>query len=237
MRMILLAAAFVAALPAAAETVALQCGEVFDSKSARLVGARTIVTSDGRISQVLPGRVSVPGAREVDLAGHTCMPGWIDLHVHVGQESNPNSYSEGFRLDDVDFALRATLYTRRTVEAGFTSVRDLGGEIAPHLRDAINAGTIPGPRIYAAGKSIATTGGHADPTNGLNNTLSTLMGPPGPTDGVINGVDAARQAVATASRTVRNIRTVEVVKSTATVENGEIVEYRVELRIGFEYEG
>jgi imidazolonepropionase-like amidohydrolase len=115
--------------------------------------------------------------------------------VHVSQESNPNSYSEGFRLDDVDFALRATLYTRRTVEAGFTTVRDLGGEIAPHLRDAINAGTIPGPRIYAAGKSIATTGGHADPSNGLNTELSNLLGAPGPTEGVINGVDGARQAV------------------------------------------
>lgn len=195
MRLILLAATLVAALPAAAETVALQCGEVFDSKSARLAGARTIVTGDGRITEVLPGRVSVPGARAVDLAGHTCMPGWIDLHVHMSQQSGPRSYEERFRLDDTDFALRAVGYAEKTLQAGFTTVRDLGGEVTLKLRDAINAGLVKGPRIYAAGKSIATTGGHADPTNGMNSELSFVVGTPGPTEGVVNGTDAARQAV------------------------------------------
>lgn len=195
LRFSLLAVSLCLALPAHAATTALHCGDVFDAKSARLVGAQTIVVDNGRITSVQAGRVAVEGATVIDLASHTCSPGWIDLHVHIGQESNPQSYSEGFRLDDVDFALRATNYTRRTLEAGFTSVRDLGGELAPNLRDAINAGTIPGPRIFAAGKSIATTGGHADPTNGWNRRLSALAGPPGPTEGVINGVDEARQAV------------------------------------------
>lgn len=195
LRFSLLAVSLCLALPAHAATTALHCGDLFDAKSARLVGAQTIVVDNGRITSVQAGRVAVEGATVIDLASHTCSPGWIDLHVHIGQESNPQSYSEGFRLDDVDFALRATNYTRRTLEAGFTSVRDLGGELAPNLRDAINAGTIPGPRIFAAGKSIATTGGHADPTNGWNRRLSALAGPPGPTEGVINGVDEARQAV------------------------------------------
>jgi imidazolonepropionase-like amidohydrolase len=79
--------------------------------------------------------------------------------------------------------------------AGFTTVRDLGGNVAPHLREAIGQGLVKGPRIYAAGKSIATTGGHADPRNGLNAELSAALGPPGPTEGVINGVEDARQAV------------------------------------------
>ena len=195
MRSILLCAGLLAAAPALAETIALQCGDVFESKSARLVGARTIVTSDGRISQVLPGRVAVPGARAVDLAGHTCMPGWIDLHVHLGSESNPRAYEERFRLDDVDFAFRAVGYAEKTLRAGFTTVRDLGGEVTLKLRDAINAGLVKGPRIYAAGKSIATTGGHADPTNGMNSQLSFVLGTPGPTEGVVNGADDARQAV------------------------------------------
>jgi imidazolonepropionase-like amidohydrolase len=180
----------------AADALALQCGDVFDAKSARLVGARTIVTgTDGRITQVLPGRAIVPGATVVDLAGQTCMPGWIDLHVHIGQESNPKSYEERFRLDDIDFGYRALVYADRTLKAGFTTVRDLGGSVALHLRDAINQGYAQGPRIYAAGKSVATTGGHGDPSNGINAELEHLLGPPGPTDGVINSVDDARQAV------------------------------------------
>jgi imidazolonepropionase-like amidohydrolase len=195
MRLILFAAGLAVTLPVCAETIALQCGEVFDSKAARLVGARTIVTSDGRVSQVLPGRATVPGARDVDLAGHTCTPGWIDLHVHLSSQSGPRSYEERFRLDDADYALRAVGYGEKTLLAGFTTVRDLGGEVALKLRDAINAGIVKGPRIYAAGRAIATTGGHADPTNGMNSELSFVLGTPGPTEGVVDGADDARQAV------------------------------------------
>jgi imidazolonepropionase-like amidohydrolase len=148
-----------------------------------------------RIAEVADGRAAPPGATVVDLSGHTCSPGWIDLHVHLGQESNPKAYEERFRLDETAYAFRSVGYAERTLLAGFTTVRDLGGEVALDLRDAINQGLVRGPRIYAAGKSIATTGGHADPSNGMSAKLSHLMGPPGPTEGVINGVDSARQAV------------------------------------------
>ena len=191
-----------AALPllAAAQTpaptaTALHCERLFDAREGRVLGPHTIVVRDGRIAEVLAGRATVADATVVDLSGHTCSPGWTDLHVHLDGESSPNSYSEGFRLDPVDFAFRSVGYARKTLDAGFTSVRDLGGEITLHLRDAINQGVLEGPRIFAAGKSIATTGGHADPTNGLNGELSYLVGPPGPTEGVVNGVDDARQAV------------------------------------------
>jgi len=107
----------------------------------------------------------------------------------------PTSYSEKFFMSDMDFALRSTVYAERTLMAGFTTVRDLG-DFAPGLgvalRNAINKGYIKGPRIYAAGKSIATTGGHADPTNGLP---INKMGDPGPLQGVINGPDEAMKAV------------------------------------------
>lgn len=190
-----LALACLAPLHATAADTALQCERLFDSRSGRMLGAHTIVVRAGKISEVKAGRVDVPGARPIDLSGHTCTPGWTDLHVHLGSQSSPRSYEEGFRLDDTDFALRGVNYARKTLMAGFTSVRDLGGEAAPHLRDAINQGLIEGPRIWAAGKSIATTGGHADPTNGMNSALAHLVGPPGPTEGVINSVEDARQAV------------------------------------------
>lgn len=179
----------------AADPVILHCGKLFDSRGGKLLDNRSIVVREGRIADVQPGQVALPGARTVDLSGHTCTPGWTDLHVHLDGESNPKSYEEGFRLDNVDFAFRSVGYAKKTLLAGFTSVRDLGGEVTPHLRNAINQGLIEGPRIWAAGKSIATTGGHADPTNGYNAELSHLIGPPGPTEGVVNSVDEARQAV------------------------------------------
>lgn len=190
-----LALACFAALPAFAADTALQCERVFDSRAGKMLGAHTIVVRAGRIAELQPGRTAPAGARTIDLGGHTCTAGWTDLHVHLGSQSSPRSYEEGFRLDDVDFALRGVSFARKTLMAGFTSVRDMGGEVAPHLRDAINQGLIEGPRVWAAGKSIATTGGHADPTNGMNSALQHLVGPPGPTEGVINSIEDARQAV------------------------------------------
>lgn len=196
-RLILAILAGLVALPAQAapDTLALHCGALFDARAGKLLDAHTVVVREGRIAEVRKGFDAVPGAEVIDLAAHTCSPGWTDLHVHLGSQSSPQSYSEGFRLDPVDYAFRAVGYAEKTLLAGFTSVRDLGGEVAPHLRDAIGQGLVKGPRIFAAGKSIATTGGHADPTNGINDRLAHLIGPPGPTEGVVNSPDDARQAV------------------------------------------
>ncbi|WP_119718648.1 metal-dependent hydrolase family protein [Cognatilysobacter tabacisoli] len=195
-RVVLALAIALAATPAlAADPVALQCGQLFDARSGKVLDARTVVVRDGKVAEVLAGAATPAGMRAIDLSGHTCSPGWTDLHVHIAEQSSPQSYSEGFRLDDVDFAFRSVGYARKTLLAGFTSVRDLGGTVAPPLRDAINQGLVDGPRIWAAGKSIATTGGHADPTNGYSDALAHVIGPPGPVDGVVNSVEDARQAV------------------------------------------
>lgn len=194
---ILASAIALATLPAfAAEPLAVHCGKLFDARSGQMHGEHTLMIVDGRIEQIVSGASTANASwRRIDLSDKVCLPGWTDLHVHLDSESNPASYSEGFRLDPVDYAYRSVGYAEKTLMAGFTTVRDLGGEVTPHLRDAINQGLVKGPRIYAAGKSIATTGGHADPTNGLNDHLSHLIGPPGPTEGVINSAEEARQAV------------------------------------------
>jgi imidazolonepropionase-like amidohydrolase len=187
---------FVTAAPLhAAEPVALHCGKLFDARSGHVLEDRTVIVRDGKVAEVVAGHADVPGMTAIDLANHTCTPGWTDLHVHLASESSPKSYEEEFRLDPTDFAFRSVGYAKKTLLAGFTSVRDLGGEVTLHLRDAINQGLVEGPRIWAAGTAIGTTGGHADPTNGYNAELSHLLGPPGPTNGVVNSVDDARQAV------------------------------------------
>jgi len=138
--------AFAADAPGAG--TALHCGKLFDSRSGKLLGPHTVVVRNGKVADVLAGRVeAVAEATAIDLSDRTCMAGWTDLHVHLGSQSSPQSYSEGFRLDDVDFAFRSVGYAEKTLLAGFTSVRDLGGDVAPHLRNAINQRLLKGPRI------------------------------------------------------------------------------------------
>ena len=100
----------------------------------------------------------------------TCLPGLIDSHTHLTMQFSKSTYSDKFRLNPADYAIRGTVYARRTLEAGFTTVRNLGDNdnesIA--LRNAINAGIVPGPRIFSAGEPIGTTGGHADPHQRLS---------------------------------------------------------------------
>ena len=203
MRQLALAFALAAALPAqaAGTAAALQCEKLFDSRAGKMLGPHVVWVEDGRIARVEPGRpdslARPAGAADFSAwsALPVCLPGWTDLHVHLRDQNNPASYAEGFRLDPVDYAFRSVANARKTLLAGFTSVRDLGGEVVLGLRDAVNQGLVDGPRIFAAGKSIATTGGHGDPTNGYNAELAHLMGPPGPTEGVVNSPDEARQAV------------------------------------------
>lgn len=155
----------------------------------------SIVIVDGVIESVQEGYIALnPDDTIVDLKEHTVMPGLMDMHVHLSSQHSKDSYTEVFFMNPTDLALRATVYAERTLKAGFTTVRDLGddGVVVRSLKNAINQGWVIGPRIYAAGKSLATTGGHADPTNGLN---EALKGDPGPKEGVVNGADDARKAV------------------------------------------
>jgi imidazolonepropionase-like amidohydrolase len=132
------------------------------------------------------------GDTVVDLRAHTCMPGLIDMHVHLTNEYNERSQVERFTLNPADHAYRSVGFAKETLLAGFTTVRDLGGQISVALRNAINAGRVEGPRVFTSARSIATTGGHADPTNGMRDDL---VKHPTPEDGVVNNIDEARRAV------------------------------------------
>ena len=184
-----------AACLAQASVTYLHCGRLIDGAGG-VTTEQTIVVEQNKITRVAAGYLGADaGAKVVDLRGATVMPGFIDLHVHVENELNPKAYSERFTLDPADVALRATVYMRRTLEAGFTTVRDLGGTgVNVSLRNAINAGYVVGPRIFTAEKAIATTGGHADPSNGRNRELSFDAGPDA---GVVNSADEAWKAVRT----------------------------------------
>ncbi len=169
----------------------LHCGKFVDVVNLAVRENVSITVEGNRIQSVSN---DFAAGEAIDLKSHTCMPGFLDMHVHLVSESNPKTYEERFRLNGVDHAYRSVVYARRTLLAGVTTVRDLGARdgVSISLRNAIQQGLIDGPRIFAAGTSLATTGGHADPTNGVRNDL---LGDPGPKDGVVNGVEDARKAV------------------------------------------
>jgi imidazolonepropionase-like amidohydrolase len=178
-----------------AQNTYLHCGKIIDTKSGKVLKEKTIVVSGHIIMSVENGYVNPKNSEDtvVDLKSKTVMPGLIDMHVHIESETSPKSYIEAYTLNAADIAFNSAKYAKTTLMSGFTTVRDLGGSgVNVALRNAINSGTVEGPRVFTAEKALATTGGHADPTNGAK---KSIMGNPGPVDGVVNGVDDAKKAV------------------------------------------
>ncbi|MGH8179167.1 MAG: amidohydrolase family protein [Steroidobacter sp.] len=199
------AAAFVAlgllAAGASAQTTAepvvlVHAGRLLDRPGQAPRGASTVVIRAGKIEAVRDGFVTdgFPGATVIDLRNRYVLPGLIDSHVHLdsdkaGQEGLLESLTNG----DPYFAYEAAVNARKTLEAGFTTVRNLGngGGVTLALRDAIAAGKVPGPRILDAGNGISATSGHGDQTLGLNPDIAEHA----PEENLCDGADACRRAV------------------------------------------
>lgn len=178
-----------------AQNTYLHCGKIIDTKNGTVLTKKTIIVNGKKIIGVQDGFMATKRADDIiiDLSNKTVLPGLIDMHVHIESETSPTAYLDEYTQNPSDVAFDAAAIANRTLMAGFTTVRDLGGSgVNVSLRDAIAQGKVPGPRIFTAEKAIATTGGHADPTNGHR---KDLMGDPGPAEGVINSVEDARKAV------------------------------------------
>ena len=177
-----------------AQQTYIHAGKLISCVDESVQQEKTIVIEDDKIVSIEDGYIESEDAILIDLCECTVMPGLMDMHTHLMMEHHKDVYSDKFFLNESDFALRSTVYAKRTLMAGFTTVRDLGdnGINSVSLRKAIKEGWIVGPRIYTAGKSLATTGGHADPTNGQKGKFREDGGP---VQGVVNGVDDARKAV------------------------------------------
>lgn len=178
-----------------AQNTYLHCGKVIDTKTGQVLSNKTIIVNGKKITAIQDGFVNPKNSEDsvIDLKNKTVMPGLIDMHVHIESESSPSNYMDRFTQNEADVAFGSLRLAKTTLLAGFTTVRDLGGSgVNIALRNAIAQGKVDGPRIFTAGKAIGTTGGHADPTNGVRNDLK---GDPGPKEGVINSVDDAKKAV------------------------------------------
>lgn len=194
MKILSIVLAFFCLSALSAQSTILHCGQLIDTENGKLLKEQSIIVKDNKIQEVQKGYVQ-GGAEDliIDLKNKTVLPGLIDMHVHIEGESNPRRYLERFTLNEADVAFKSTTFAKTTLMAGFTTVRDLGGSgVNIALRKAIDRGDVVGPRIYTAGKALGTTGGHADPTNGMK---KSLMGDPGPAEGVVNSPEDGRQAV------------------------------------------
>lgn len=202
------------------ETIIVHAGRLMAVPGERVQNNQSLVIRDGVVAEIRDGFI---GAQEIgddnvvihDLSGMFVMPGFIDGHTHIGGELGPNNKLEAVELSPAHVALRATVYARRTLDAGFTTIRNLGGgpEILA-LRDSINRGYVEGPRIYAVGGGISGTGGHGD-THGYRADVLELLSNPNVCDGPAECRKSVRRLVKMGADQIKITATGGVLSETA----------------------
>lgn len=176
-------------------TTVIHAGLLIDVENSSASQEMSIIVENNKIKSIETGYIT-PNSDDtyIDLSAYTVLPGLMDMHVHLSSEYTKNSYLERISLNSADYAIRAVTNSKKTLLAGFTSVRNLGdsGGVSISLRNAITKGIVVGPRIFSSGTTIASSGGHGDSTNSLNQNLTS---DPGPELGIVNSLDDASKAV------------------------------------------
>src|SRR5580698_4056605 len=177
-----------------AQRTLIYCGKLIDPKAGQVLTEMTVIVSGNSVAAVQKGYTAAAADDKViDLKNRTVMPGLIDCHVHLEDQQSANQQLKRFTQNAADIAFQSTVYAKTTLMAGFTTVRDVGGTgVNISLRNAIRNGIVIGPHVFTSGKLIASTGGHADQTNGYREGLYTE---PSYTETVVDGKDACIKAV------------------------------------------
>jgi imidazolonepropionase-like amidohydrolase len=186
--------AVLASFSAIAQKTYIQCGNLIDTRNQKVLKDMTIVVEGNKIVEVRNGfQKGEKTDNVIDLSKKFVMPGLIDMHVHIESQTAKDQFQKRIQYSEADVAFESQKYANITLMAGFTTVRDMGGtNVNISLRNAINRGAVVGPRIFTSGKTIATTGGHGDPSNGIGTKLTLADDA---SNGVINSAEETRRAV------------------------------------------
>ncbi|MFY8275254.1 amidohydrolase family protein [Pseudoalteromonas sp. SSDWG2] len=215
-----------------AKTTLIHAGQLLTAADAQVLAAQTIEVHKGKVKAIHNGYLSpadlgVDNASVVDLKQKFVLPGLVDLHVHLGFERDPKANPHRALMEvEADYALRSVNYLRSTVEAGFTTVRDLGGsnEVIFPLQRAVDSNTLVGPRIIAAGEAITPTGGHADMHGYRQEVLDAFAPRMGVCDGADDCARAVREMVKSGAQVIKVTATGGVLSNTKAGLNQQLTD-------------